>query len=163
MIQFNMLFSVDNLSSRSILEISNLPMKVFSYKLWYLCCIHTNYNPYNEIENTKLWKILPTFVMEHLDFFSDFHKIIDSQKVDETITEMIKYCGYSVDLDKKNPIIAGLRKRNFLDKYSPLRNATKKLEIENERDHARKASKSVMKFVFETANVVINYIVQEIQ
>ncbi len=157
MVQYNMLFSVDNLSSRSILEISNLPMKVFSYKLWYICCIHTNYNPYNEIQNAKLWKILPTFVMEHLDFFSDFHKIIDSQKVDETITEMVKNCGYAVDLDKKNPIIAGLRKKEF---FGPVKTATEGFKLQNEKDLARKASKSVMKFVFETANVVINYIVQ---
>lgn len=159
MIQYNMLFSIDNLSSKNILEISNLPMKVFSYKLWYLCCIHTNYNPYNGIENLTLWKILPTFVMENLNFFRDFYTLIDSQKVDETITDMINKCGYAVDLDKKNPIIAGLRKRDFFDKYSPLRNATKAVQIENERRQSKKASKAVMKFVFETSNVIINYII----
>lgn len=141
--QYTMLFSLDNTSNTDILSISNLPMKVFSYKLWYLTALQTNYNPYVS-KNIHLMKILPTFVIGNLNFFEDFYKIIKSSRLDDSITKMVEACSYSVDLEIHNPILKGLKTSFFAESL-----------VSEQEKKAKTASVETMKFCFEAANIMI--------
>lgn len=148
--QYNMMFSTESLASSDILRMSNIPMKMFSYKLWFLCCLHMNYNPYTNERKSQYHTVLPTFIMENLNYFEDFSTLIKSEKVNESIKELIHKSSFAINKEKDNPILRGL---NVDYVAESIRGMVRPEAMGVQK--TQEALKPLLKFCFNASNVII--------
>lgn len=106
--QYNMFSVAKQSNNKDIMAMMNLPFKVFIYKLWFLCCLHCNYNPYlNDDADANLnlkadtYALLPEYIMNNLGYFEDFTDIIQSKGLDKDVEDLIKKNSYVFPLKDK--------------------------------------------------------------